>query len=245
MRDLNPRDLDRWLTTDPRDTPECPDCEGTGSSDSECSLLAPACPTCGGSGEAPRPPEVEPVDTMCEQCAGNGRIEGGETCGSCIGHGSHPVPLHLLGLDEPALDEPALDPTPIVVVAAMYDKLDRLVEAVLGPPPPANSYDTLSHDDYDRVLAAMLVCSHPQFTALVPDGDLRGCDGCNLSVVAEPLLDWGLGWSTAYDTDGVPDVSICPACCLEYPDEPPLDDEFDLDALRREEQDAIDSMDGS
>lgn len=205
-------------------------------------------------------------DRRCEPCDGNGRIEGGDTCGSCMGHGSHPVPLYLLGLDNPDVtqfvaDHPNPDftvPTPVTVgvdghieghiaiqadVRAVYDTLDRLVAAILGPPPPANSYDTLSHDDYDKVHAAVLVCSHPQFTALVPD-DLRGCDACNLSVVAEPLLDWGLGWATAYDTDGIPDVTICPACCLEYPDEPPPDDEFDLDALRREEQDAIDSMDG-
>lgn len=236
--------FDRWLTTDPRDTPECPACEGTGCAADTGSGPPLVCPACAGTGAAPHPPEVEPVDTMCEPCAGNGRIEGGETCGSCMGHGSHPVPLHLLGLDQPAAAEPPKPDLDTDDIDIVYETLGNLVEAILGPAASIPGPDPSPN----QVLASVLVCSHPEFTSRVPVGWLTGCDGCDRMTIAGPLEDWGLGWVTAYDTDGIPDVAICPVCCLYNVENDPgyyMDDVLDIEELRREEQDAIDSMDGS
>ena len=47
--------FDRWLTTDPRDTPECPACEGTGCAADTGSRPPLVCPACAGTGAAPHP----------------------------------------------------------------------------------------------------------------------------------------------------------------------------------------------
>lgn len=62
----------RWVTTDPRDTPECPTCEGFGCEHGcgrcEYAYVGPdshrVCRSCLGTGQAPEPPEVE----WCEAC---------------------------------------------------------------------------------------------------------------------------------------------------------------------------------
>lgn len=80
-----------------------------------------------------------------------------------------------------------------------------------------------SGDDEAAVVAAVKLLAE---TAAMIDGfDTEGCDGCDGTYDAEVLdvaEELGLASSTAYDTNGDPDVTICGFCIYEdqHSDEP-------------------------
>jgi hypothetical protein len=50
-----------------------------------------------------------------------------------------------------------------------------------------------------------------------------GCDGCDRELSNEVLGHAGVSWVVAFDSDGAPDVSICPFCVEEDRNREPQD----------------------
>lgn len=90
----------------------------------------------------------------------------------------------------------------------LLDVVQAAVSSLLARPVP----------EHVRTEAAMLLLTDPAVVAaarsLTGDTDLRGCDECDRIAWALPLVEHeqGLDWSVSYDSNGDPDVAVCPSC---------------------------------